>query len=87
MKVQVQWSGENVRIIFVSVTFIIEILVLPQHEQFYPEGLSVFAPFSLKYYLNYKVSIEIQGLSSTDCNFQGLSRCTQTLLKGHLYSR
>ena len=22
-------------------------LVLPQHEQFYPEGLSVFAPFSL----------------------------------------
>ena len=80
------WSGKNGHIIFVSVTSIIEILVLPQHEQFYPEGLSVFSPFSLEFYLNYKVSIEIQGLSSTDCNFQGLSRCTQTLLKGHLYS-
>ena len=44
-------------------------LVLPQHEQLYPEGLSVFAPFSLEFYLNYKLSIEIQGLSSTDCNF------------------
>ena len=80
MKVQVQWSRKNVRIIFVSVTSIIEILVLPQHEQFYPEGLSVFAPFSLEFYLNYK------GLSSTDCNFQGLSRCMRTLLKGHFYS-
>ena len=30
--------------------------------------------FNLELYLNYKVSIEIQGLSSTDCNFQGLSR-------------
>ena len=38
-------------------------LVLPQHEQFYPEGLSVFAPFSLEFYIHYKVSIEIQGLS------------------------
>ena len=41
-------------------------LVLPQHEQFYPEDLSVSGL--------YKVSTEIQGLSSTDCNFQGLSR-------------
>ena len=49
-------------------------LVLPQHEQFYPEGLSVFAPFSLEFYIHYKVSIEIQGPSSSDCNFQGLSR-------------
>ena len=35
--------------------------------------------FSLKFYLSYKFSIEIQGLSSTDCNFQGLSRCVRTL--------
>ena len=27
-------------------------LVLPQHEQFYPEGLSVFAPFTLEIYFN-----------------------------------
>ena len=33
-------------------------LILPQHE-----GLSVFAPFSLEFYLNYRVSIEIGGLS------------------------
>ena len=44
-------------------------LVLPQHEEFYPEGLSPFAPFHLQ-----KVSTKIQGLSSTHCNFQGLSR-------------
>ena len=50
------------------------IFVLPQHEEFYPKGLSVFAPFSLEFYLNYKVGIEIQGRSSTDCNFQGLLR-------------
>ena len=30
--------------------------------------------FSLEFYLSYKFSIEIQGVSSTDCNFQGLSR-------------
>ena len=36
--------------------------------------LSVFAPFFLEFHLNYKVSIEIQGLSTIDCNFQGLSR-------------
>ena len=34
----------------------------------------MFAPFSLELYLNFKVSVELQGLSSTDCNFQGLSR-------------
>ena len=42
-------------------------LVLPQHEQFYLKGLSVFVGLD-------KVSTKIQGLSSTDCNFQGLSR-------------
>ena len=26
-------------------------LVPPQHEQFYPEGLSVFVPFPLEFYL------------------------------------
>ena len=30
--------------------------------------------FSLEFYLSYKFSIEIQGVSRTDCNFQGLSR-------------
>ena len=42
-------------------------LVVPQQEQFYPEGLSVFAGLD-------KVSIKSPGLSSTDCKFQGLSR-------------
>ena len=56
-------------------------LVLPQHEQFHPKGLSLYAPFSLNFYLNYKISIEIQKLSYTDCNFQGLSRCVQTKWK------
>ena len=32
----------------------------------------MFAPFPLQFSLNYKVSIEIQGLSSTGCNFHGL---------------
>ena len=36
---------------------------------FNPEGLSVFAPFSFEFYLNYEVNIEIQGLS----------RCVRTL--------
>ena len=40
-------------------------LVLPQHEQFYLKGLSVLVGLD-------KVSTKIQGLSSTDCNFQGL---------------
>ena len=38
-------------------------LVLPQHEQFYLKGLSVFVGLD-------KVSTKIQGLSSTDCNFK-----------------
>ena len=42
-------------------------LVLPQHEQFYPQGLFVFAPFPLELYFNYKVSIDIQGHTPTDC--------------------
>ena len=42
-------------------------LALPQHEQLYPEGLSVFAGLD-------KVSNEFQGLSSTYYNFQGLSK-------------
>ena len=49
-------------------------LVLPQPEQFYPDVLSVFVGLD-------KVSTEIQGLSSTYCNFQGLSRCVRTLGK------
>ena len=48
----------------------------------------MFSPFSLEFYINYKVSIEIQGLSSTDCNFQGfsrqLSRCVQGLILYHM---
>ena len=56
-------------------------LVLSLQESFYPKGFSVFAPSSLEFYLNYKVSIEIQGLSSTDCNFQGLSRTWIYILK------
>ena len=55
--------------------------VFPQHEQFYLEGLSVFAPFSLEFYIHYKVSIEIQELSSSDCNDQGLSRPQIFILK------
>ena len=53
--------------------------VLPHHEKFYPEGLSVFASFPLQFSLNFSVSIEIQELSSTDCNLQGFSRCVRTL--------
>ena len=45
-----------------------------KHEHFYPKSLSAFAPFPLQFSLNYKVSIVIQRLSSTDCNFQRLSR-------------
>ena len=46
------------------------VLVCSHHKQFYPEGLSVFAPFLLQFSLNYKVSTEIQGLSGTNSNFQ-----------------
>ena len=42
---------------------------------------SVFAPFSLEFYLNYKVSIKIQGLFRSDCSFQGLSRSCIFILK------
>ena len=49
-------------------------LVLPQHEQFYLKGLSVFVGLD-------KVSTKIQGLSSTDCNIQGLSRPVISILK------
>ena len=37
--------------------------------------------FSLEFYLIFQVSIEIQGLSITDCNFQGLSRPWIIILK------
>ena len=43
--------------------------------------LSVFAPFFFKFHLNYNVSIEIQVLSTIDCNFQGLSRPWIFMLK------
>ena len=56
-------------------------LVLPQNKKFYPEGLPVFAPLSLGFYLNYGVSIVVPGLSSTDCNFQGLSKPSIFILK------
>ena len=49
-------------------------LVLPQHEQLYREGLSVFAPLGTRESGLDKISTEIQGLSSTDCNFHGLSK-------------
>ena len=45
------------------------LLLLPKHEQFYSECLSVSAPFPLEFEINCKVSNEIQGRSSTDCNF------------------
>ena len=48
-------------------------LVLPQHEQFYPEVLSLFAGLD-------KVSTKIQGLSSTYFNFQRLSRTFKVCL-------
>ena len=36
-------------------------LILPQHEQFYPEGLSVFAPFWYLIIRAGQVSTKIQG--------------------------
>ena len=61
-------------------------LVVRQHEKFYPEGLSVFAPLGTWESGLNKVSTEIRGLSSTDCNFQGLSRCVRsgTLSSSHV---
>ena len=49
-------------------------LLLLQHEQLYREGLSVFAPLGTRESGLDKVSTEIQGLSSTDCNFHALSK-------------
>ena len=57
-------------------------LVPPQHDcniNFCPKGLFEFAPLSTWQSGLDKVSTEIQELSSTDCNFQGLSRCVWTL--------
>ena len=52
--------------------------VVRQHEKFYPEGLSVFAP----------LGTWESGLDKvcTDCNFPGLSRCVQsgTLSNSHV---
>ena len=36
----------------------------------------MFTPFSLEFYINYKVSIEIQGLSAVFNDFQGLEFLT-----------
>jgi len=48
-------------------------LALPHQEEFYPEGLFVFTPFPLQFPLTMKLALKFQGLSSADCNFQGLS--------------
>ena len=63
-------------------------LVLLQHDQFYPEGLSVFAPFPLdriKLALKFKdfppltvIFKDFQGLEFL-FKIQGLSKCMQTL--------
>ena len=50
-------------------------------------NFSVSAPFPLQFSLNYHVSIEIQGLSSTDCSFQGLSRCVRTLYQSDIFEK
>ena len=70
-------------------------LVLPQHEQFYPEGLSYWVLENLgwiKLALTFKdfpvptaIFKDFQGLElfiSNFKDFQGLSRCVRTLLKG-----
>jgi len=38
----------------------ISVLGLSRHEKFYSEGLSVFAPFSLEFYLTYKVYLALK---------------------------
>ena len=63
-------------------------LVLLQHDQFYPEGLFVFAPFPLdriKLALKFKdippptvIFKDFQGLEFL-FKIQGLSKCMQTL--------
>ena len=45
----------------------------------------MFAPFPLHFSLNYEVSIEIQGLSSTDYKFQGISRIFKVRANPVLY--
>ena len=65
------------------------VLVHSQHEQYCILKVFRDCSFSLAVLLNYKDSTEIQGLPSTNCNFQdffsgflfshGLSRCVQTL--------
>ena len=57
------WTKISRKKSFKSTSF----LVLPQQEQFYPEGLSVFVGSD-------KVGTESPGLSSTGCNLKGLSR-------------
>ena len=59
--------------------------------EFFPFLVPFFIQFSVQFFPDLllllgtwrsgldKVSTEIQKLSSTDCNFQGLSRCVQTL--------
>ena len=49
-------------------------LILSQHEQFYPGGLSVFVPFKDVRIWVGKLLSKLKGLSSTNCNFQALSR-------------
>ena len=46
------------------------VLLRSHHKQSYPEDLSVFAPFPWQFSLDCKVSTKIQGLSSTNYNFQ-----------------
>ena len=50
--------------------------LVSQHEQFSPEGLSVFVPFlkALENLDRIKLLLKLKGLSSTNCNFQALSR-------------
>ena len=56
-------------------------LVLPQHEQLYREGLSLFAPLGTWESGLDKINTESQGLSGTDCNFHGPSRPLIFILK------
>ena len=64
-------------------------IIIPQHEQFYSEGLTVFSPFTLgwiKLAQKFKdfpppTAVYFQGLEliSKFKNFQGLSRSVETL--------
>ena len=83
----------SVSIPIVSTGFVAfkDFIIIPQHEQFYPEGLPVFAPFALgwiKLAQKFKdfprptaVFKDFQGvkLISKFKNFQGLSSCMETL--------